>query len=221
MNALLFLQLLKVAHHVTGAARFATAYRHWAVEEGYATVAVEARRLANPTRPGAINHSDDVLLFLAYYPLLEYEDDPDLQRLYAASLRRAWEGTERHPGVRPEANPYYAFVVQRFLRDDSGATAAIDALHRFPLDMKWNRDTIADYEKKHGFTFVPTPVGASPQPGAVVPVDQRAKSWSAWVMNPYAPGADRSADSLLEFNGHDYLMAYWLGRYVGAIAPGM
>ena len=221
LNALLLLQLLKVAHHVTGESRFGEAYRHWAVDGGYAEAAVRARKMGDPLRRGTINHSDDVLLFLGYYPLLEYETDPELRRYYAAGLERTWTGTDRFPGVKPEANPFYAFVVHRFLGDDSGDAAGINTLEWFPLDMKWNQGTIAAYKKVFRFVSDPTPASPEPKPGETVPVDRRAKSWSAWVMDPYAPGADRAVDSAMEFNGHDYLMGYWVGRYARYIAPGM
>ena len=217
MNALLLLQLLKVAHHVTGAPRFDEAYRHWAIDEGYAKTAVNARKMGNPSRAGAINHSDDVLLFLGYYPLMLYETDPELRRLYTDSMVRSWSGTERFPGVKPEANPYYAFCAQRFLNDPSGVAAGIDTLRWFPLDMKWNHDTISQYEQEFGFTHDPTPQSPVPKEGEPVPVDRRHKSWSAWVMDPYAPGGSRTENSPLAFNGHDYLMAYWLGRYAGLV----
>lgn len=216
LNALLLLQLLKVAEHVTGEARFAEAYRHWAQDEGYAEAAVRARLTGNPTR-GQVNHSDDVLLFLGYYPLFEYEKDPAIRHFYTESLKRSWGGTERFPGVKPEANPFYTFMVHRFLDDASCDAAAIDTLRWFPLDMKWNQATIAAYAKEFSFTFDATPRSPEPGPDQPVPVDRRAKSWSAWVMDPYAPGDDRSVDALMEFNGHDYLMAYWLGRYAGYV----
>ncbi len=221
LNALLFLQLLKVAQHVTGEERFAQAYQRWAADEAYAEIAVKTRRMADPSRRGMINHSDDVLLFLGYYPLLEYEKDPELRRCCADSLRRTWNGTEKFPGVKPEHNPFYAFAVYRFLGDESGVAGGIETLRWFPLNMKWNHATIAAYEEKFGFTLDPMPASPRPKRGEAVPVDRRAKSWSAWVMDPYAPGADRSEDSAMEFNGHDYLMAYWLGRYTGIITPAM
>ncbi len=93
MNALLLLQVLKVAHHVTGEARFAEIYRKTAIERNYATIALKARAMGNPLVPDQVNHSDDVLLFLAYYPLLKYEEEPELRELYLASLRNTSNGS--------------------------------------------------------------------------------------------------------------------------------
>ena len=216
MNALLLLQLLKVAGHVTGDERFDKEYRRFALDEGYARTAVKARGMS-----WSVNHSDDVLLFLAYYPLLKYETHPALRELYIESLRRTWEGGAKCAGACKELNPFYAFIAHAFLEDDSGVAAGLETLRRFPLDMKWNKGTIASYEEEFGFDFDATPVSPVPKDGGPVPIDRRVKSWSAWVMDPYASAGDRTEDCPMEFNGHDYLMAYWLGRYDGHVTPGM
>ena len=82
--------------------------------------------------------------------------------------------------------------------------------------MKWNRETITGYEARFGFQ-VAEPSNPTPSDSAVVPIDRRRKSWSAWVMDPYHSAGSRQADIGMEFNGHDFLMAYWLGRYLGFI----
>jgi len=154
-----------------------------------------------------------VLLFLAYYPLLRLEQDPQLRALYLESLKRAWEGADGQPGVKPEANPFYAFTAHAFLDDASGDAAAILTLAWFPFDMKWNRDTIAQYEQRFGFTSVSASGSLPPAKGEPIPIDRRVKTWSAWVQDPYHHGGDRSTDTATEYNGHDYLLGYWLGRY--------
>ena len=212
MNALLLLQLLKVAHHVTGDSRFAEEYRRLALDQGYADIAIRARKSL-----GAQNYSDDVLLFLGYYPLLSYETDPALRERYLRSLGRSWRGKGRWRGENAQGNPLYAFAAKAFLDDASGVAAGLDTLRWFPLDMKWNRATIAAYEQEFAFRFEPAPQSPVPEKGQAVPVDRREKSWSAWVMDPFTSAGDRTADSSMEYNGHDYLLAYWLGRYLGVV----
>src|SRR4029453_16562683 len=51
--------------------------------------------------PGHINHSDDELAFLSYYPLLQYETDPHERTIYKQSLERSWQVE------RPERNPLW------------------------------------------------------------------------------------------------------------------
>ena len=217
MNSLLWLQVLKVTAHVSGEERYENLYREWAVDKGYAELAVNARRNMNPAIPAAVNHSDDVLLYLAYLPLLMYEQDMEIRGYIAQSVRNSWEG-DRHPGVKPEANPFYAFIMARFMEDNSGVEDAINTLRWFPLDAKWNSDTIAAYEETFDFTFDPTPQSPEPGPSEPIPVDRRIKDWSAWVQNPYHSAGTREKDNPLEFNGHDYLLGYWMGRYYGYIA---
>ena len=94
MNALLFLQHLKVAHHVTKAARFAEAYERFVFEEGYGALAVQARRVGGRS----INYSDDVLNWLAWYTLLRMEKDLRIREFYVRGLRRAWEDVGDSPG---------------------------------------------------------------------------------------------------------------------------
>jgi len=215
-NALLWLQHLKVAAHVTGEKRFADAYQKYAVDEGYAETAVKARRGGNPFKPGMVNHSDDVLLYLAYVPLLRLEKDGALKDKYLASLRRTWEGDGHFPGVKPEGNPHYAFLVHKYLGDSTEDAAGIQTLRWFPFDMKWNHDTLASYEEELGFKAPTTPQSPAPGPHSVIPIDRRPKTWSAWVQDPYVAGT-RTADIPLAFNGNDYLMSYWTGRYWGYI----
>lgn len=216
LNALLWLQALKIAAHVSNDPKYAALYREWALDKGYAETGGTARHNRDP-HSRRVNHSDDVLLYLAYEPLLRLEQDPVLRGYYEKSLARSWNGSDGQPGVAPEANPFFAFVTAKYL-DDIAVADGKNTLAWFPFDLKWNRDTIAGYAEAFGFT--PDFNAQSPphQPGAAIPIDRREKSWSAFVMNPYHPLApDRSADSPTEYNGHDYLLGYWTGRYLGFI----
>lgn len=213
LNALILLQHLKVAHHITNNPQYGDLYRHFAVEKKYGEVAVKARNY----RLRSINYSDDILLWLAYYPLLRLEkSSPELAESYKASLRRSWEGEGPHKGIKDEDIPLFNFMVAEFLDDKSGIESAARTLRLFPLNMKWNGGTIAKYEKEFGFTYNAAPASPVPKQGELVPIDRRPKLWSAWVHSPYESG-DRTLDIAGEFNGHDYLMAYWYGRYLNLI----
>ncbi|HOQ89926.1 MAG TPA: hypothetical protein PLO53_09170 [Candidatus Hydrogenedentes bacterium] len=219
MNALLYLQVLAVAARTSGRQDLADLYRRCALEDGYAGLAVEARRLLDPTRrAGMVNHSDDVLLFLAYFPLLTIEQDPELRNRYLDSFRRFWNGNEKYPGVKPEANPLYAFSAAAFLGDKSGIEGAVQTLRLFPFRIKWSPQAVADYAREFGFEDVGF-ISPYPLPGAPIPIDRREKCWSAWVQDPYHSPWRGEEGYQLEFNGHDYLLAYWLGRHLGLIAP--
>lgn len=212
MNALILLQHLKIAHHVTGEAKYGKEYERLAREKNYADLSVQAYQWRGERH----NFSDDVLLWLAFEPLLRLEKNKALHDLYKAGLARAWIGVGAGTGIKEQANPLFAFLAAKYLDDKRGIADAVQALEWFPLEMKWNRATIDAYAKEFQFAFDPAPKSPVPQSGAVVPVDRRGKLWSAWVHTPFKAG-DNDTDIPGEYNGHDYLFGYWLGRYYGYV----
>jgi len=219
LNALLWLQALKTAAHTSGLPEYADLYRSWALDQGYAQAAVRARRLLDPAIKGAVNHSDDMLLFLGYVPLLLLERDSEILDSVHRSVRRSWEGDEKHPGVQPEDNPFYAFIVAKYLGDTVRIEEAKNTLRWFPFDMKWNTDTRQQYEKHFQVSLALPVQSPAPEAKKTVPIDRRSRTWSAWVQDPYHEIGSRDTDSLMEYNGHDYLLGYWTGRYCGFISP--
>ncbi|MFA7693737.1 MAG: hypothetical protein GX117_05050 [Candidatus Hydrogenedentes bacterium] len=214
MNALLWLQALKVAAHVTKESYYENLYKHWAEEEQYLEIASKARRMAAPR---FVNYSDDVLLFLAYLPLLVYETEENVRVKIQESLNRTWIGTDKFPGKMPEQNPLFAFLAAKYLGDKAHVEGALETLQQFPFDMKWNQDTLESYTTKFELQLKPIIPKVDLKEGDLVPMAYRSKAWSAWVQNPYYSAGDRSKDDPMEFNGHDYLLAYWMGRYFSLI----
>ena len=215
MNALLILQMVKVAHAVTGDARYDREYRRL-IELGYARIGERAR----PDEPPLdVNHSDDVLIALALFPLLELERDPSIRAHYLEAARRWFRGGA-HPGIDAEANPFASFLWSHWSGDTRDTAAGIDTLRNVPLDMKWNADTIAAYETRFGFTFDTEPVRRMDAGIRPLPIGQRGRTWSFLVHNPYVVGGDRETQAPFETNGLDFLVSYWFGRAHGMIRPG-
>ena len=81
--------------------------------------------------PGHINHSDDELAFLSFYPLLRYETDPPLLDVYKQSLERSWQIE------RPERNPLWNVIYAA----GTGATGirssdeSLRTLREIPMDL--------------------------------------------------------------------------------------
>lgn len=217
LNALLWLQALKIAHQVSSDTKYADLYKKYAIEMKYAERAIHVRRNLDPTRKGFVNHSDDVLFFLGIEPLLRLEKDPQLREHYIKSLKHAWEGSPLFPGLKPEANPLYSFLSAKYLGDTSEVENAIKTLLWFPFSIKWNKDTLAKYEQQHGIRLIWNVQSPEPEKGKPIPIDRRENTWSAWVQDPYLSPGDPLEDSPVEYNGHDYLLGYWLGRYYGFI----
>lgn len=214
MNALLLLQMVKVAHAVTGDARYDREYRRF-IELGYARLGERAR----PDEPPLdANHSDDVLIALALFPLLELERDPSIRAHYLEAARRWFRGGA-HPGIDAEANPFASFLWSHWSGDAGDTAAGIGTLRNLPLDMKWNADTIAAYEARFEFTFDAEPVRQMAAGVRPLPIGQRGRTWSFLVHNPYVVGGDRESRAPFETNGLDFLVSYWFGRAHGMIGP--
>lgn len=211
MNALLLLQMVKVAHALTEDARYDREYARL-LDDGYARIG-EGARLDEP--PLEANHSDDVLIALALYPLLELEASASVRASYLRAASRWFRGGA-FPGIDVEANPLATFLYQHWTGEADQRAAAVETLRRVPLDMKWNTGTISGYTERFGFKFAADPV--EPRTGTgPLPIGQRGRIWSFLIQNPYQPGGDRLTPSPFETNGLDFLVSYWFGRVHGML----
>src|SRR5439155_3016417 len=125
LNSLEILSHLRVASRLVGDPRYEAAAASLVDEHGYARNTV----LQKVTEPVAVNHSDDELAFLSYYPLLRYEPDPGRRALYHASLERSWQIE------RPECCPLWNALYGALTGDPSDLEAAAATLRAIPLDL--------------------------------------------------------------------------------------
>ncbi|MBI2876631.1 MAG: hypothetical protein HYY20_07095 [Candidatus Tectomicrobia bacterium] len=234
LDALLALSFLKTASHVTGSPRFQETYRELIERHHYHRRATQARKKWWEYLLG-VNHSDNHLAFLAYYPLLRLEQDPRLLSEYRRGLERTWSM------VRDEGNSFFSFIylylsdlmAQRLeapppapfrITDCAGATAsprcqawreALVTLQFFPEEkrvVEVRNSRRRDIRKawladRHG----------RPQAQRPLPVYQRPVNTFEWKANPYRLDGHPGARGQAEYAGIDYLLAYWLGRYHGFI----
>ncbi len=158
--------------------------------------------------PGHINHSDDELAFLSYYPLLRSEEDPKLLAVYRDSLERSWHIE------RPERNPLWNFIyaagtgAAEFDRD-----LALRTLREIPMDLvTW---TVRNSHR------LDVPVDPMPdrfmrrQALIVLPYDELPVF--KWNGNPYSLDGGNGGRS--EDDGAYFLLPYWMGRYHRLIGP--
>jgi hypothetical protein len=208
LRALHILSHLRVALHLTADAKLRAKFR--AAYDGL----IKTHRYHLLTRnqkvmvPGHINHSDDELAFLSYYPLLRYERDPALLAVYRESLERSWQIE------RPERNPLWNFIyaagtgAKEFDRAESLRT-----LREIPMDLvRWSVvnshrldvpvDPLADRFKRR-------------QALIVLPYDELPMS--KWNGNPYSLDGGNGGRS--EDDGAYFLLPYWMGRFHGLIGP--
>lgn len=202
LRALHILSHLKVAIHMAAGdaarARFTAAYRDLIDRHRYHWLTRNQKIMV----PGAINHSDDELAFLSYYPLLRYETEPALLAVYRQSLERSWQIE------RPERNPLWNVIYAA----GSGAAeydrdAALRTLREIPMDLiQWSvrnshrrdvpMDPLSDRFKR-------------PQALIVLPYDELPMS--KWNGNPYS--LDSSREGRSEDDGAYFLLPYWMGRF--------
>lgn len=198
LRALHILAHLRTAHHITGNPRYEQAYQELIHKHNYHLLT----RNQKINYPGHVNHSDDELAFLSYYPLLIYEKDAKLREVYGESIERAWQVE------RPERNPLWNFIyaagsgAKEFDREESLRT-----LREIPMDqIEWTMtnshrldvpmDLLADrFNRKQALI--------------VLPYDELPMS--KWNGNPYR--LDGGSDGRREDDGAYFLLPYWMGRY--------
>lgn len=199
LNSLEILAHLKTAYHITENKKFQDAYLYLINEHHYAINTVEQKILL----PGEVNHSDDELAFISYYPLLKYEDDLSLRAIYLLSLERSWQIE------RPERCPLWNFIYGALTGNDCDVENSRDTLRHIPMDL-------IDWTVKNSHR---TDIEIDPESGRfgelqsleVLPADERAIM--KWNGNPYRLDAGSNGKS--EDDGTFFLLPYWMGRYYG------
>jgi ligand-binding sensor domain-containing protein len=197
LNALSILSHLKVAHHITGDAKYQQAYEQLIQKHHYLLNAITQKMLP----PYDINHSDDQLAFLCYYPLLLYETNPEYRRLWLMSLERSWQIE------RPERSPLFNFIYGALTGKPCDVETAVQTLQEWPWDLRnWacrnshRLDIVLDTSK--GLR--------EPQSAQIVPYSEREVM--RWNGNPYRlDGGDPLGRR--EDDGTAFLLPYWMGRY--------
>jgi hypothetical protein len=202
LRALHLLSHLRVAISMTSnpkyQARFRAAYDELIKKEKYHWLTRNQKVVV----AGSVNHSDDELAFMSYYPLFMYERDPSLLEVYRQSLERSWQIE------RPERNPLWNFIYAV----GSGAkefdrTESLRTLREIPMDqVQWS------VSNAHRLDVPVDPLNdrfKRQQALVVLPYDELPMS--KWNGNPYALAGGNQGRS--EDDGAYFLLPYWMGRY--------
>ncbi|MBI5094083.1 MAG: hypothetical protein HZB26_16775 [Candidatus Hydrogenedentes bacterium] len=201
LNALQMLSFLKVAHHITGDAKYKEHYRKLIVEHGYLSNVL----LSKKAFPDTNNHSDDQLGFVAWYPILQLEKDPKVRAALHAGVRR------HYMVVEPEKPSFYIFAYATIDPNHADIPAGVQNLREIPTDRRgWAvknsiRDDVTFDTRVDRFS--------ERQLLYVLPADERCIA--KWNRNPYVP--DEGGDGRHEDDGAAYLLPYWMARYHGFI----
>ena len=206
LNSLELLSILRVAYHVSGNESFLQDYHRLIRQDDYLRRVTEGfAKLPPLTR---FNFSDEELAFLSFYPVLKYEDDPDLRRQYQTALTDLWRHAEG------ERNPLWDYIYKVGTgAEDYDAQGALSTLQRIPLDMiYWS----VRNSQRRDLSLIPQPnENGQRQSVAVIPPDQRCTS--KWNGNPYVLDCMRGGKKVDD--GTYFLLPYWLGRYFNLLGP--
>ncbi|MHC5544478.1 hypothetical protein ACYOEI_40125, partial [Singulisphaera rosea] len=134
LNSIEILCYLKVAAHITGDPKYTKAYNDLITNHHYLLNSLLERRGRSGTWM-SINHSDDELLYLVYYPLLLLEKDPGRRRILVQSITRTWEGAPGEQGLRGEHSPLYNFIYGATTGKPCDVEESVRTLQDWPWDM--------------------------------------------------------------------------------------
>jgi len=206
VNSLEILSFMRTAYHITGDTKFLDAYNQLIDRHALDDLMLNAEIYF----PMVTNHSAEELMFLAYYPLLRYEDDPALHSRYLDSLRRSWSYNRIEQSSL--FNITYGALADE--HDDLDLPAAIDNLQQIPLDLvDWRMEN----SHRLDVVFDPLPnrlgetISATDRPP--LPPDERPMmKWNGdpFTLDGGGPGTEEEA-------GTFWLLPYWMGRYHGFI----
>ena len=224
VNALISLAVAKVAAVSTGEKRYEDFYRRL-VDDGYPAIAYWAYF----SLLGVGNRVNDNMGYLALYPLLLLEKDPEVLDHLRQSERRSWSHLSEDRNaffalvhaalVGDEPDPRASHGAGPRLPSEEAARAGVESLREFPEEkVEWPVDLT-----RPGFDFPRAFLNTrncEPRTTRGVPLYLRARTSSFWASDPYRLVARLARYGEVENAGMDYLLAYWMGRHHGLVKDG-
>ncbi len=208
LNSVEILCYLKVAHHICGDAKYQAAYDDLVEKHHYLTNTLLYRR--GLTWP-QINHSDDELAYVSYYPLIRLEKDPARRRILLQSLARTWEDHPTEQTLRAERSPFYNFAYGGLSGNPCDSESAIITLQDWPWDpTDWRMTN----RHRLDLTLKQSPIerNRTEADRVLAASERRITRWNADVWE-----TDGGGDGTNEDDPGAWLLGYWLGVYHGYI----
>lgn len=202
INSLELLSYLKTTWHLTGNAKYQREYLKLIQRHGYA----ENARHAKTFNPAWRTHIDDELLAFAYPALFKYETDPALRALYRESLD-AW-----FDGVKNDMNPFFNYTYLLCTGEERQRELSLFFLRDCPLDLV---DWSVDNTDREDLTILRAPILEDRNLSRMLPPSERPVV--RWDKNPWMAAWHGGGHT--EWSPTFWLVAYWMGRASGAIAP--
>ena len=199
LNGLEAFNYVTTALHFTGDDKFARA-KQFHLKQGYLP---DVLRQKLTFHPGFFTRFDDRLAFYSYFPLVQYETDPELKALWLRSLERSWEIK------RSEAVPWFNFIYGALTGNDCETDRAVDHLRGWPLDLRRHSYTNSHRDDLHmpdGYRVY------SERPKPLNPRETEPNRWDGDFMR-----LDGTYAGKVVSDPGGWLDAYWMGRYYGMI----
>jgi hypothetical protein len=197
LNSIQALSMVALANAIFGGQKYQDA-KQQLLEWNYDKNALQQKILF----PG-YTHFDDRLAFLAYYPLLRYETDPELRATIMRSMQRSWEIK------RVENQPWFSYVYGALTGNECENERAVQHLRDYPLDCTEYRFTNShrnDLQVPAGYRVYVV--------DNYKPMGPREQGIRRWDRNPLELDGGGGRGIL---DPSSYLDAYWMGRYYGFI----
>ena len=202
---------LQLAYAMTGQARYRDKAFEMFAKYGYLTNIISSLRLIGPT-VGFIhegndmgnewNHSDDELAFFTYWPLVRFAFTDELRAQYVTVVREHLEIES------PERYPIWNFIAAACGVKEVDVAGSVWTLRGTP------RDTIAwrvTNSQRQDVTKLPANFRGRELMELLPPGERLMTRINT------QPFILDQGDDATEFPGDEFLLGYWLGRYVGAI----
>ena len=196
LNSAQALAMIAIAQRIVGGDKYQTA-KEQLLEWRYPQNVLRTK----VTFPG-YTHFDDRLAFLSYYPLLNYETDPQLRATYMRSLQRSWEIK------RFENQPWFNYIYGALTGNECQNEAALQHLRDYPLDCTNYRFTNSH---RHDLQV---PAGHTNYVGDTKAMGPREQGIRRWDRDPLELDGGGGGGIL---DPSSFLDAYWMGRYYGMI----
>jgi len=213
LNSAELTAFLQLAFAMTGNPRYRDKAFEMFSKNGYLTNILSSLKLIART-PGYVhlgndmgdewNHSDDELSFFTYWPLVRFAFTDDLRAKYLSVVRE-------HVAIEsPERYPIWNFIAAACGLNEVDAAGSVWTLRGTPLDtIAWR---ITNSHRQDLTKLSPNFMGRELK--ELLPPGERLMA----RINTQPFILDQGNDET-EFPGDEFLLGYWLGRYVCAIGP--
>ena len=202
---------LQLAYRMTGNERYRAKAYELFEKHGYLTNLLSSMKLIAPTKGYVFrendmgnewNHSDDELAFFNYWTLVRFAFTDDLRAQYLAAVADHWDFEEA------ERYPIWNFLYAACGAKDFDPAGAVWTLRGTPLDtIAWR---MSNSHRQDLTKLEPNFMGRELK--ELLPPGERLIArinTQPFILN--------HGDDTTDFPGDEFLLGYWLGRYVGAI----